>query len=289
MAIEDELKQSELEAKRLEILRLQKELNSKKRLDLAGAAVLVTILGGLSAVVFQGIGLRTALSQQETAHITARSEFDFKGLELFLREQDHLFGCDPDEALRNLTLFKTLFSEQITSGFSGIISYRTQNCLARLQNAAVLEAGDTATLLEVRAAADEARYSAAVQQSALLEPAAGSSESQHRVLIQIGSEADHAAASGLQAALVRAGYAAPGVELVAAAPFNYQVRYYYKDQAEDAQKLASFVTAELGLEASGGVRIIPLEGRYGSLPKGTMEFWFPNRNPDPATTPTAAP
>lgn len=278
MSVEEDLKQAQLEAKQLEVEQRRKDLNAKPRLNLAGAAVLVTMLGGVSAVLFQGIGLLTAMNEKEAARAASRSEFDFKGLELFLKEQDRLFGCDPDESLRHLTLFQTLFSDQITDGFSGIIAYRTQICLAKSQNAAVAQASSTAGVLEIGTAADNARYSAAAQQSALLDSTAGSSLEQYRVFIQIGDDADRATAAGLQAALTAAGYAAPGVDQVDAAPFNYQVRYYYKDQVEDARKLASVIASELALEGTGAtIQLISLEGRFGSLPKETMEFWFPKR------------
>jgi hypothetical protein len=209
MVIEDDIKAAELETRKLEILQRQKDLGEKRRFGLASAAVLVTILGGLAAVLFQGIGFLTSTQDKENAEIAAASDFDFKGLELFVKEQDHLITCDPDESARNLKLFNDLFSKRVTAGFSEVVAYRSQKCIAQSQNSGAAEAeaktkGAPLSTEEIAAAADVARYAAAALQASLLDASTAANapaRQKYRVFIQINSEADRIDAAALQAAL----------------------------------------------------------------------------------------
>lgn len=281
MAIEDELKQAELEAKRLEIRQREKELKSRQRLSLAGAAVVVTMLGGVSAVAFQGIGLWTALVDRGATAIRADKEFDFKGVELFITEHETIITCDWEANSRTVQLFNVLFAENVTNGIGEVVSYRRQECIAKSQNAAAqsAEAGglDQEQIVE---RAEAARYEAVAAAVLSVEPLVSAAESErareYTVFIQINSEGDREDARRLQRALIESGYRAPGIELVATAPSSYEIRYYHGDQESDAEQLDSVTTTALNL-SEGVIRLASLDGRFGSLPRGTMEFWFPKR------------
>ena len=131
---------------------------------------------------------------------------------------------------------------------------------------------------QINEAADKARYTAAAQRAPLLAPAVESDARRYRVFIHINSEADRAAAVRLQSALVQKGYSAPGIEFVSSAPSQFQVRYYYSEQAKDAKRLADIAQAELPLKSASIQVPPPLGDTYKSLPQGTMESWFPRRS-----------
>jgi hypothetical protein len=67
MSIDEDIKTAELELKRIEIAERKSALAARGRFDLAGAAVWVTMIGGLSAVLFQDIGLKTSSLQRTQA------------------------------------------------------------------------------------------------------------------------------------------------------------------------------------------------------------------------------
>jgi len=84
MSVEDDIKLAELKLKNLEIELKQRDLASKARFNLASTAVLVTVIGGFSAVLFQGVGALISWNGKKKAEVTAKSDFDFKGLELLI-------------------------------------------------------------------------------------------------------------------------------------------------------------------------------------------------------------
>jgi hypothetical protein len=66
--------------------------------------------------------------------------------------------------------------------------------------------------------------------------------------------------------------------LVSSAPEKYEVRYYNKGEESDAGTLASIARSTLKLGSDpAAITISSLEGKFKSLPKDTMEFWFPRR------------
>jgi hypothetical protein len=279
MGIEDDIKLAELELKKLEIKQKQQDLDAKVRFNLASAAVLVTLIGGISAVAFQWVGLNISENDKQKAEVTAKSAFDFKGLELFIKEQAHLITCDSDESRGNVRLFQVLFGETVTRGFNEIVAHRIQKCVTESANSAADKAKNASkTSDQINAAADAARYAAAAQQASLLSSGIESVKTQYRVFIHINSVDDRAAAAALQAALIQKGYSAPGIENVSSAPDRYQVRFYYKEQEPDAKKLASVVESHLGLSSTSIQIPPPLELRYKSLPQKTMEIWFPRKS-----------
>jgi hypothetical protein len=278
MSVEDEIKIAELKLKQLEIQQKEHELTAKTRFDLTRAAVLVTVIGGMSAVLFQGVGALTSWNEKKKAEVTAKSDFDFKGLELFIKEQGNLITCDQDESNRNLRLFQSLFSETVTRGFNEIVAYRSQKCVTQSANSATDRAKSASkSEAQVNAAADAARYAAVAQQAPLLSAGIEPGQARYRVFIHINSDTDRTAAATLQAALIKKGYSAPGIETVSTAPNRYQVRFYYKQQEPDAKTLALLAESVLGLGPSS-IEIPPaLERTFKSLPQGTLEFWFPRR------------
>jgi hypothetical protein len=279
MSTEDPVKAAELRLKELEIELKQKELRGRARFDINRAAVFVTIVGGVAALIFQLLGVYIANTEKENAAIRATSDFDFKGVELFLKEKDQLITCDVDESLRNFQLFQRLFSTKITSAFQDIAASRTSKCATESGNKAADEALRRNEKPEqVAEAADRARYATIAQQSSLLAATKESDQSRLRVFIHINAEADRAAASMLQADLIRNGYAAPGIQMVSSAPSGLELRYYYKMQADQAGKLAALVAQILGTEPKGIKIAGPLETTFKSLPQQTMEFWFPRRS-----------
>jgi hypothetical protein len=270
------LKEAELKLKELEVELKQRELAEHRRFDLGRAAVIVTILGGIAAILFQSVGVWRASIEKSNAELRAASDFDFKGLELFIREQDHLITCDYDSSARNLNLFKSLFSEKITSGFNEIVSSKNNQCGTARGNTAAQEVkSKNGTLQDINAAADAARYDAIAQRSSLLAVTQGSGPL--RVFIHINSDSDRRDAVALQTALIQKGYSAPGIELVSTAPEHYELRPYHSTQIEEAKAVAAIATDQLRLNSSE-VRISkPLDAAFKSLPQNTMEFWFPRR------------
>ncbi len=202
MSVEDEIKIAELKLKQLEIQQKEHEITAKTRFDLTRAAVLVTVIGGMSAVLFQGVGALTAWNEKKKAEVTAKSDFDFKGLELFIKEQGNLITCDQDESNRNLRLFQSLFSETVTRGFNEIVAYRSQKCVTQSANSATDRAKSASkSEAQVNAAADAARYAAVAQQAPLLSAGIEAGQARYRVFIHINSDTDRTAAATLQAAL----------------------------------------------------------------------------------------
>jgi hypothetical protein len=297
MSIEEDIKQAELHLKQLEIEQKQAELNSKSyRFGLSSAAVVITIVGGLSAIIFQALGIHQANIQAATAEkdrgtalgvaqLQTQKDFDSKGVELFLRERERLITCDTEATTRNLKLFKGLFTEQITASFSEVVGYTNQTCATQAANA-VAEKARRASKSEdqVKAAADSARYNTIEQRTAtlgsLIAPVVSPQPSIARdtVFIQINTEDDRPNARTLQAALIREGYSAPGIELASVAPSAYEVRYYYRVQQDEAAKLAAFAASVLRIDSASIKPVGPLESTYKSLPGKTMEFWFRRRH-----------
>jgi hypothetical protein len=294
MSVEDDIKQAELDLKLLDIQQKQSELKKARHFDITRAAVVVTFIGSVAAVAFQTIGFYTSLNEKakaetekQQAEIRAeavrKAEFDFRGVELFLKEQSRLITCDRDESLRNLQPFQQLFTERVVNGFNEIAAYRGQKCVTDSENLATTKArNESKTEAQVRAAADAARYAATAQQAPLLAAGIDPHSKGNRVFIHINSEADRPAAAGLQAELARRGYSVPGIERVSSAPDNYQVRYYYTEQQQDASALAAIAEAKFGLPAKAIELPEPLDKKYKSLPSRTMEFWFPRRASAPS-------
>jgi hypothetical protein len=268
MSIDDELKAAELQSRKLEIAARQKELDAKpKRFDLSHAAVLVTVIGGLSAIAFQGLAAMSAETSKQTARAQAERDFDFKSLELLLtKKSDILFCEDPDRSARNIAMFKGLSAEMATA-FQDYASSNSAKCVAQ-QTASAPAAN-----------AEQTRYNAIAQQSTLIAAAAGlgggaKGNSQFQVWLQYpGGDEQKAAAVKVQQALQQAEYRAPGIEHVSTAPNRYEVRYYKDKDLQTATAIASVVQSALGLPQRPTVR--SLAATYKSLPDDIFEVWLP--------------
>jgi hypothetical protein len=286
MSVDDDLKAAELELKRLEIQEKQRMARANANWDLARASVLVTVVAGVAAVLFQVLSFQiaqvdkrradaTAKSDKERAQIAATSDFNFRGVELFVKEHERLVTCDAEESRRNIALFRNLFSVEIMKAFDEIVAFSVQKCISDAANREGARAKtESKTPAQVTEAAEAARYQETAIQAAVLATSISQAPG-YQIFIHITKDADRERATALQAELRSKGYSAPGVQKVSFAPERFQVRYYYQDQVNDAKMLRSIAAAQLGISTEDIQLPDALDKRYKSLPKRTMEFWFP--------------
>lgn len=284
MATADESKQEELQIQRddLALRREQFELEKRKG-PLNNIAVVITIIASMAAVIFQGGSYLTASQQAraaadnlKAANVQAGRDWSFRGLELFVHEEDKLITCDPSTTNAQVDLFTTLFPEQ-TLQFRQAASSKSQACVTHLANsaaAAVTAAGSQPSPQLVQEAADHARYTnlAAFAPAISVGDAKNGTAALPTVYLQINTEAQRSAALTLQQALIDQGYHAPGVQLVSSAPRQSQVRFYHPGQEQVAQAAANLIASTLKIPEPS---VVAVPGTYKNLPTGIIEFWFP--------------
>jgi hypothetical protein len=211
-----------------------------------------------------------------TAKAQSSNEWDFRAVELFVKEQDKLTSCDADNNARHLKLFTDLFSQRITGAIRQVGEGQVATCLAQATGKGQQQAQDEKLNPDQQAkAAETARTLALIQQAPLLDAATSGSATAYTVFIQIPDEDRRVEGNDLQRALAGTGYSAPGVERVKVAPRQPEVRFYREAQRGDAQKLAGQIQQLLKLPAPPAVRL--LGGDRKGLPARVMEFWFPAR------------
>jgi hypothetical protein len=261
----------------------------KTRSPFANIAVIVTIIIGLSGVGFQGLSAWSAHSaavqaqaDKDTAKINADAaskkadaqallDHNENGLNLFFAASEKLLTCDDKMTEAQVGMFEAIYPD-LTKEIGAAVDARRSGCAAAAANAAAQQAQQAKVpQAEVLAAALAARYNT-LQQLATNAPAAATS-ALPTVYIQFESEDDRPAAIALQAALLRKGYGAPGIQKVSVAPNNSQVRYYHQDQKGMAQTAAIFIGAQLHM--ANPPATAPVGGQR-DLPSGVIEFWFPH-------------
>lgn len=261
-------------------LKLDQFKHEKSKGPLANVAVTVTIVAGVAAIAFQGLGAWSAGMERHAASDRlaaatkqADNDWDFRGLELFVHDEDKLVGCDPKAAQQQVDLFATLFP-RLVQKIQTAASSKAQACATDKSNAAAAAAAkENAPAAKVEAAADAARYDTLTNfASSVPVPKKTGLGPIRTVYIQIADESQRPQAVALQQALIAKGYSAPGVQLVAAAPAQAQLRVYRNEEVADGDKVASFVGSTLATQAPA---VKSLEGRFRSLPPGVAEYWFP--------------
>lgn len=101
------------------------------------------------------------------------------------------------------------------------------------------------------------------------------------VYLHVARREDRENARRLRESLRQAGYSVPPiVEVIGAARYSPNVRYYYGAQAEQAGQIAQIVqeaAAANGVApwSANRLRTISLEGDYQGLPTSTAEVWLP--------------
>jgi hypothetical protein len=109
------------------------------------------------------------------------------------------------------------------------------------------------------------------------------------VYLHIGSDSDRAAAQLLGQKLCNAGYAVPGIE-TASAPKANELRYYYPEQVEEAEHLASLFKADPAPARWWTAPSVRQLGGFTNLDRHIAEIWLtPSRSMSGATTPVPAP
>jgi hypothetical protein len=242
--------------------------------------VIITVIAGISAIIFQGLGVWEARITRETEAARAARDFDFKVFELILTQRATLISCNPQSTEKNVSAINVVLSEQLKPALRNLVDGVVSSCVTAAQNSA--PQSDSA-----KPAEQTARYNTLAAQSQVL-TAVGQTDAapRGRVFIQYQAASDRAWALQLQASLQTAGYKAPGIQAVRAAPAGYEVRFYKAGQQAAADQLAAKVQADLKLPAKPQVH--SLAGLYPGLPRGVMEVWFPARASAPAA-PTEAP
>jgi hypothetical protein len=254
---------------------------------LSNASVLVTVIAGMSAVIFQGLNYRASIQQAEAAKANleaaskqSQNEWDFRGLQLFVAVQEKIITCDADGNTAQLNLFTDLFPN-LRAGFRNAAAARANSCATKQAEAARETA--EAQRQSPGPAADAARYrtlgalSATIAAAtATVEGTAAPQAALTTVYLQIASESQRPDAVRLQQALRAQGYKVPGIELTSTAPNEAQVRYFYATQTDTANQVADLVGRTLN---GPKPTTVSLAGRYRNLPGGVMEFWFPRPGP----------
>lgn len=281
MSDEDPRPRDELELKWRQY-QLDKEQADHDRHDaLRRLPVIITVIAGISAIIFQGLGVWEARITRETEAARAARDFDFKVFELMLTQRQSLISCNPQSTAKNVSAISVVLSDQLKPALTNLVDGVVSSCVSAAQNSST--ASDSA-----KPAEQTARYNTLAAQSQVLtatgpgDPAAA----RGRVFIQYQGASDRAWALQLQSALQAAGYKAPGIDQVKAAPANYEIRYYKASQQGAAEQLAAKVQTELKLSAPPQVR--SLASLYPGLPRGVMEVWFPDRGDTAQAAPAAA-
>jgi hypothetical protein len=294
-----DLREKDIQTRNAELQVRRDELQrERKPLSLTNAAVWVTIIAGLSGVLFAGITAYTALVQR-----------DADGLRLFVESQDKFASCpatttvsvtavsssDPKPmsqpspsaaaaapsaaaeaaapersvAEENLQML-TSFYPDLKPQFEEVVYTKYQTCIGGAAQAAYTAAkAENVSPAAAIAAADNARY-AAMSATALPSAAATSTAKLPTVYIQYTTQKDQA--QQLQAALQGQGYNVPGIQHVVAAPTNPEVRFYYSTQSKEAGDLATAISKILNTSPPAAHSI----GKsYANLPQETLEYWFP--------------
>lgn len=274
-----ELRRREVEVQEQELeLKRQQFQYEKSKGPMGNVAVAVTVVAGIAAVLFQGVGAYGAHEEQVAATANLKSaekragkEFDLKGIELFVNTEDKVVGCDPTAVDAQVSLFTSLFPE-LMDRFRDAAASKAQHCAAVSGNAAASATGKGATPQAVAAAADKARYSTLSNFApAVSQPSAGASSPLSTVYIQIADASQRGQALALQQALIAAGYTCPGIQLVATAPRAPQLRIYRDDERSAASKLAGVIAATLHIPQPD---VRSLQSQYKNLPTGVVEYWF---------------
>ncbi len=293
MATEAELRERAVMVQEGDLaLRRQQFDYEKTKGPLNNAAVAVTMIAGLSAVLFQAGAFFTARQQAlaaqdnlSAARLQSGKDWSFRGLELFVHDEDKLISCDGPATDAQMSLFTGLFPDLVVQ-FRNAAQAKTQSCITVQGNAAAAAAvASKASPKEVAEAADAARYSALASFAPSAAQASGAPAAKVSALptvyIQIGSETQRSQALALQQSLAAKGYGAPGVQRVAAAPRMAQLRYYHPDPADVA--VASKTATAIGsLLRTPAPAIVPVPGHYRNLPTGIVEYWFPAVSSDAA-------
>src|SRR5271165_3385685 len=117
----------------LELKREQFERDSRKGV-LSNVSVLVTVIAGLSAVIFQILNYwasaeqaKSAKSNLEAARLQSDNEWNLRGLQLFVAVEDKIISCDAYANEAQLNLFTDLFPKLVV-GFRNAASARANNC-----------------------------------------------------------------------------------------------------------------------------------------------------------------
>lgn len=294
-----DLREKEIETRNAELQVRRDELQrERKPLSLTNAAVWVTIIAGLSGVLFAGISAYTALVQR-----------DADGLRLFVESQDKFASCpaattvsvtavsstDPNPVSQQKTSAEaaapsadaegsapersvseenlqmlTSFYPDLKPQFVEVVNTKYQTCIGGAAQAAYAAAkAQNVSPAAAIVAADDARY-AAMSATALPSAAATSTAKLPTVFIQYTTQKDQA--TQLQSALQSQGYNVPGIQHVDAAPNSAEVRFYYDNQTVQAGALATAVSKVLNTPPPASHA---LGKHYANLPPDTLEFWFP--------------
>jgi hypothetical protein len=255
----------------------QFELDQRKG-PWSNAAVSITAIAGVAAIIFQALNYgaaredrTTAAYQLSAAKVQANRDWEFKGLQLFLSDEEKLVGCDPKATDAHVSLFGNFWPDLLAQ-FRTAAAARAQSCANAVANAAVTSAGSgTSSPQSGGNAADKARYQT-ISSFAPAVTQAGAPGQIRTVYLQIASEGQRSQALTLQQALISQGYSVPGIERVAAAPSQAQLRIYRGDEQNAARSLAAVIANALHAPPPA---IQSLQSTYANLPAGVVEFWFP--------------
>jgi hypothetical protein len=242
----------------------------KKKLPLANAAVVVTMIGGLATVGFKAFEAVTARADRDKAAIVAQQDRDDKGFSLFMSTQDKIITCDSQMTDAQVGLFLKEYPH-LAPQFQKAADVKRARCSADAANAAAADAqARHAPRGQVEEVADAARYASIVR---LTPPTISVLPATQlpTVYIQFSGESQRASALALQTALKAKGYSAPGIQKVVSAPKQAQVRYYHPEQKKIASDAAGVIANALKTNIP---TLLPVPG-VKNLPQGIIEYWFP--------------
>jgi hypothetical protein len=274
----------ELERQKVELERLKFEREDRSSIW-SRLPVVITVVAGASAIGFQGVGALQSWIDRDAARERADRDFDFKGLELLVTRKSDLLSCDSDVTLKNVDAFTLVLSSKVKPALQSLVDANGRSCAVQAQAA-------SPTNTSGKAVDQTAFYSAVASQAGVLAttkalaPTGGTNQ---RVFLQYAAPADQQRATSLQQALQRRGFNATGVEKVAAAPSQLEVRYYKDADRSGAGRVAAIVNSTL--PSAAPAKLVSLQRTYPNLPAGVIEIWLPSRGiPDePQQPPPAQP
>lgn len=232
-------------------------------------AVLITFIAGLAAITVQIASLFT--SWINSRNEMSKTEYDqkFRGLELFIKNEDTIITCNINKTSRNLEIFQKLYPE-FSDQFSSIAREKAPECAAIKNNETVIP---SASEKNNKQDAQAAFYKTLAQQTSVIPQPSTSDPAHPTIYLQISDESQRVDAQNLQMTLSALEYKIPGIQRVNAAPNVAQVRYYYSGQRDVSKLVAKQIAHIL---SSPVPEVDPVPGKYGTLPTGVIEYWFPN-------------
>lgn len=273
-----ELKRQQLLVERAKYQLEVAKFHGQQRDLLARLPIIVTMIGGISAVLFQFIGLGTSSNQRKAAayelrakQIAEKSDHDIRALEFFTKNSNTLVRCGG----------KAASNAEVLLGLGNYMTPEGRILLKSALDGALSECKSQPGTPSTKGAPankeqEAAKYAETERLAPLFDASAALAEGTNQlptIFIHYAAEADRDKAAALQGVLRGLNYSAPGIEKVSAAPKKLQIRFYKDKQRPQAQQLADKLRASLGVEPM----LRSLERDYPNLPSsgGVMEIWFP--------------